>query len=590
MRVVRSGAITLAAMLLAACGGSGGNRGVAPIAPPPPTPAPTPTPTNSSITNLTVDQSFGGPAATSDSEFNLTSGTTVRSGGAPASLSVSYNAAARSYTLVLGDRTQTFAQTDRGESPIPGEALYQKSTDQGRDRLTLVTTPYTGDTTNRYVGMGFWQRSNTANGRQTDQFTTFVYGLDTPATAMPRSGRANFEIDVFGLSTVPGFEPSVFQGQGNFNVDFLAGIFSTQTYLTEQGLLTGSGVTGGGIELVGAGRLSSGDSTFSGNVTVGGRNANLSGVLSGKFYGPGAEELGASFSATNADGATATGSFTGQRANGAPVNLTLTNMVTTQLFYAQGTALFLQTIDGRAGAHATHHPLTGQLNDRTSGNFSFGPGLSTMPGGEFTTASIVPGGDPNFTTYEKRFGERDVRLELYKVGEANRELALTFTSLGRWQSSERNNVVTERQYHHFVYGLETPARLLAARTGSASYDGIVYGAGGNRTTGAHYDVRGTSRFDVDFSNQSYSGALVLNGRNGSEAVDFGSYGFSGRLSAWAKQSAATLMHGTTGIGEIRTQFYGPGGEEIGGSFGLVVPQEVHAGGIVIGGATVARRR
>lgn len=571
----------LAAACLGACasgGGGGGGGGAGPE----PSPA-----TNNNIADLTVSQTFSGPAATSQGIFNLTSGTTVSSSAAASSLTIAYNAASKSYTVSVDGQSQSFGPSDIATS-ANGETRFQKASASGRELLTLVTTPYTGNTSNRYVGLGYWQRYSVTGDRQNDRFATFVYGLDTPAAASPRTGQAHFAIDVFGVAAVPGFEPSVLQGDGTFDVDFLAGVFRTRSYLTETGLLTGAGVVGGGIELNGAGLLSSTDASFSGNVTLGTRNANLTGDLSGRFYGPVAEELGASFSAGNADGATIVGSFTGQRASGPAVNLTMTNIVTPQLFYAQGMGVFGDRVDGQVGSSTRSYRMIGQFMDRTSGNFSFGPGISTMPGGEFTTASIVPSSDPNFTVYEKSFGDRDVRLELYKAGQANSELALTYTSFGRWQSTERSGVVTGRQHHHFVYGLETPERLLATRTGTARYEGVVYGAGINSATSAEYDVRGTSVFNVDFGRQTYAGDLNINGRTGSGVVDFGRYDFAGRIGSG--RSLAPITRDGVMVGELQARFYGPTGEEIGGDFDLRVPESVDPGGTLIGGVTVARRR
>ncbi|MGR4863053.1 transferrin-binding protein-like solute binding protein [Caulobacter sp. LARHSG274] len=575
--------VALVGLILSACGGGGGGGGGGGIV----TPLPPPPATNSSITNLTVDQTFTGMSGTSQNVYNLTSGTTVSGSAAPATLSVAYNAASRSYQVSVDGRTQTFGQAEI-TSNSNGETRFSKDLAGTRDNLTLVTTPYSGTTSNRYVGLGYWQRSNRTGDRQSDQFATFVYGIETPATAAPRTGRANFDIDVFGASTVPGFEPSVLQGRGAFDVDFLAGIFSVKSYLTERALLTGAGVSGGGIELNGAGLLSSGDASFSGNVIVGSRNATLTGSLAGRFFGPGAEELGATFSAVNGDGATAIGGFTGQRGTSPAVNLTLTNIVTQQLFYPQGMGVFADLVDGMAGASVRTYRMIGQVYDHTSGNFSFGPGLSNMPGGEYTTASIVASSNPNFTVYEKAFDGRDVRLELYKVGQANSELALTYVTLGRWQSQERNGVVTGRQFHHFVYGLETLDRLLTTRTGSARYEGVVYGAGVNRTNAAEYDVRGTSVFNVDFTRQTYAGDLAVNGRNGATVADFGRYNFAGQLGT--KVSLAPLTYNGATVGELSTRFYGPTGEEIGGDFDLRVPESVQAGGTLIGGVTVARRQ
>ncbi len=219
------------------------------------------------------------------------------------------------------------------------------------------------------------------------------------------------------------------------------------------------------------------------------------------------------------------------------MNLTLTNVITPQSFGATGTILYVGKVDGQSDAQVRYYRAVGSFNDRLGGNFAYTPGISNLPGGEFTSASIVSSSDPNFTVYEKTFGDRGVRLELFKVGSANTQLALTYSTLGRWQSIERVGVWTTTRNQHFVYGLETPARLLAARTGTARYEGVVYGAGGNATTGAEYDVRGTSVFNVDFTHQTYAGDLTLNGRNNAGTVDFGRYDFAGRLASYLKDTA-----------------------------------------------------
>ena len=131
-----------------------------------------------------------------------------------------------------------------------------------------------------------------------------------------------------------------------------------------------------------------------------------------------------------------------------------------------------------------------------------------MPGGQFTINDKIPSTDQNFVSYRKTFNGQEVMLELYRPGSANTELALTYASLGRWSTSIKNGtVVAENSRVYLAYGLETPARLLSAKTGTGHYAGVVHGAGANRLNGATYDVTGTSRFDVDFSNQRYSEAL-----------------------------------------------------------------------------------
>jgi hypothetical protein len=168
---------------------------------------------------------------------------------------------------------------------------------------------------------------------------------------------------------------------------------------------------------------------------------------------------------------------------------------------------------------------------------------------------------------------------------------LTYATFGRWSSTFKHDAVTEFSQVYFAYGLETPARLLAAKTGTGHYAGVAYGAGANQTTGALYDVKGTSAFDVDFSRQSYVGALALKGTstNGAAAVDFGNFTFAGPLSTFTAQSAADLMQNGQALGTLTQQFYGPDGEEIAGPFTLVVPGSPGSGLTAIAGAAVAKR-
>lgn len=583
MRLVPMALAVLTAGLLTACGGGGGGGGGAPPIVPPAPPS-----GNSTITNLTVSQTFDAVGNEQQAVFDLRNGTVASTSGRSSNLQVAYDASSKSYTVSLNSERTTFSPSDIKSNAF-GETRYEQRDADGVELLTLVTTPYSGQNSNRYVGMGYWQRYAVANDRQDDRFSTFVYGLDTPAAATPRTGDARYAIDVFGVTAAPGYEPVVYQGDGAFDVDFLGGEFSAHAYLTETALLTGQGVVGGGIEMAATGRLGSGDGAFTGYVTVGSFNAETAGVISGRFFGPGAEEVGASFSASNADGATAVGSFTGQRTGASGVNLRMTDIVTPQLFFAQGRALLVDGARSSSGVlNVLQTPVIGQFNDRTNGNFSFGPGLSSMAGGNFTAGDIVESDDPNFIAYSKTFGENDVRLQLYKLGSANTELALTYVGLGRWESDVVEGASIQYQRHHFVYGLETPDNMLKARTGSARYEGVVYGAGANETTGAMYDVGGASNFDVDFSNQSYTGALVLNGESQGQTLDFGRYEFGGRL-GW-NGNLTSIMEGDAEIGQIETQFYGPTGEELAGDFHVYAPERVQAGGLVINGVTVARRQ
>lgn len=74
-----------------------------------------------------------------------------------------------------------------------------------------------------------------------------------------------------------------------------------------------------------------------------------------------------------------------------------------------------------------------------------------------------------------------------------------------------SGTMTAFSRYYLPYGIATASGLLAARTGSASYVGIVHGDGAS-LAGARYDIAGSAQFTVDFSNTRYLGNLALAGQ------------------------------------------------------------------------------
>ncbi|MEO7691911.1 MAG: transferrin-binding protein-like solute binding protein [Sphingomonas sp.] len=570
-------------VVLGGCSGGGGG-GVGST----PSPTPAPTPTNTSLSDLRYNQTFATDAA---------SGTTVIATPAPAlvtgpnttmrsTIQVRYDANSQSYTIDGPGRSQSFTPADIQTGSQPGETHYFKNDGSVRDYLTLAVLPYTSNTPNQYVGLGYWQRNTGSGGVQNTSYDSFVYGFDTPGAAMPKTGSAGYATDTLGFVTTPGKAPRAFTGAGTFNVDFGLALFSAQTSVTEYDLTSSETLTGGGLEFSARGHLGSGNG-FTGNFTYSGRDTTVSGTIGGRFYGPGAEEMGASFSADNAAGAAVTGSLTGKRdASVLPVNLALTNVVADQLFYASESEVILGRGPNPPGAS---HGI-GQFTLRADGGLSIIGPTSSIDYAIYTVADRVNDPRANFITYQKTINGIPTQISLYRPGSANSELALTYTSFVDWSTSTSNNYGAVPVHLFFSYGIETERSLLARRTGTASYAGIAYGVG-VRNDGLNYDVRGTSHFDVDFSTQHFTGSLALNGtpKDGSAATDFGAWTFANPLSAGMMVESA-LSHAGAGFGGISPRFYGPDGEEIGGSFYIQngaqgAPNTVH-----IAGATVAKRQ
>jgi hypothetical protein len=374
-------------------------------------------------------------------------------------------------------------------------------------------------------------------------------------------------------------------------------VFSTQTSVTRTGLISGQGIVGGGLDLTGGGTLSASTGGFAGDVVYRSGSTQVGGQLTGRFYGPNAQEIGASFAGAASDGTAFNGSLTGQRDGtlGA-ANISFAQLVTPQLFYADATTLTVRTPRNGGTPTISDYPgLLGdsvsrsQLNDKTSGNVSFGPPTSNLAGGDYTVTSIVAG-DGNFTTYSRTIAGQPTRLELYKTGGANKELALTYASFGRYSTSvDSDPIQSEVDRVFFVYGFNTPSGLFANRTGTASYAGVAYGAGAD-PSGALIDVTGTTRMTVDFGSQSLSGNLALVGRGDAASIDYGAFGFSGKLFAYQSQGTANIARtGASPIGSMLVNFYGPAAEEAAGIFRLRVPDGAGAN-TLINGAMVAKKQ
>lgn len=582
--------------LLAACGGGGGVNST-PTPSPAPAPAPTPAPTNTTMDALHANQTFASDAGANTLAFDLSAQTVTSASKAAGDLSIHYDADAKSYAVSLGGVSETFLPADVSAT-TSNDTQYTVHSADGTDYLTLVSVPYGGTPAGQYVRMGYLQRNVLAGSTQNTQFATFTYGLDTAAGAVPRTGSAGYQIDIFGLASTPGNEPRVFEGPGTFSTDFASGVFTEQSSsLTEYNLLTGGGSYGGGIFLNASGHLSSSDGTFSGYAVFDGQSGQIPGTLTGRFYGPAAQELGASFSGTSSGGASMTGSFTGTKDPNATLpNFTLTNLTQDQVLYAPTAWLEIWQHPGDSSLYQVRTNYgSGQFN-RQGGAFVFAPPDTSLPHGPFKSSDVIASNDPNFTAYKATLSDssgnpQDATLQLYKPGSVNGELALTYTSFGHLSTTSPTGYYNYIDDAYFVYGLETQQFVMLGRTGTAQYNGVAYGSAAKEGTAAAYDVTGTSRFNVDFSAQSMSGALSLKGagRNGTPSLDFGTYDFAGALSGYVIDTTLPLMIGGSAGGSLTTRFYGPKGEEIGGEFSIVVPPGNPGAMTGIAGVTVAKQ-
>lgn len=572
----------IALLPLCACGGGGGTSSAGSTA----------APTNSSIASLRSSQSFTNDAASATATYDLTSKTTTSQGETRSPLTISYDAGTKSYTVSVAGRSQSFGPSALQASGFQGEATYKISSVTQNDYLTLVTTPFETNSSNQYVGLGFWQRNQISGGTQATSFDIFTYGLDTPAAAVPRTGTGNFTIDAFALLDTVGESPKTLQGLGTLDTDFQSGLFSADVYVTQYDVTSNASITGGGIELHTAGHLSATDGTLTGTMSYQNTDIAAAGTISGRFYGPSGQEVGATFAGDDGKGSSLVGGFTGTRASGAATtNLSLANPVAEQLFSTPSLIYTTQyDVPGGKVLYGGTYAVNGQLTLETDGSMRYSPGPSNLTYATFAKTDQIAGA-ANFTTYRTSVDGKTLTLGLYNPGSTNTELALTYATFGIWsQTSPQSN---QLQQSFLTYGIATPYAMLSRRTGTGHYDGVAYGAAvdANGGSAVHYSVNGTSSLDVDFGAQTIAGALALRGTADSGATrNFGSFAAAGTVSTSGQSVlSAVLSKDGAGAGRLEGQFYGPDGEEIAGTFNILLNNAVPDQAISLGGVTVAKR-
>lgn len=601
---------------VSACGGGGGVAST-PTPSGPPTPAPAQT-----IASPSTGQ-FATEAAHADASYDLAANEVLSSDSSPTTMQVHYNASTRTYSLTSGTRSFSFGSAALQTGSAAGESRYRHRSNGTTEYLTLVTKPYNLDNHNKYVGLGYWETIQASGGEQSSQFDIFAYGYKTPANAVPKAGGVSYDMDAFAMVAVPGQEPKALAGAGSFDIDFLTGAFSAEAFVEEYALGSDTIGSGGSIVLRAGGHVGSGNS-FSGNVTYTGFvsstiGPSVSGTIQGSFFGPNAEEIGASFIADNVDGAHVAGAITGQQTNRPPATLAISNLPIDTTFNSRSSELrlYFDTTTTTAFKDASGYANDrwwepGKVTLKLNGDVIVQTTYNNDPRATFTSADRSLVQKENFTSFDASdatlFASSDkasVHFDLYKIGKDNPELQLSYVGFGIWSQTflgtdTYNNRTSRTEFFQYIlYGLETQKSLMSGKTGSASYRGVVYGNSAT-TDGVLQDVGGTSRFDVDFSTQTFAGSLDLTvGDSGGPKSALGTWTFSNQLVNGQMGPTPLFPNNATfqidDTNTINPRFYGPDGSEIGATFSIIrsmSPPNIMGGSskISITGVTVANRQ
>jgi hypothetical protein len=540
---------------------------------------------NAIVRSPTVNEFFGADGATLTTSLQGATGRNdggagfSSSGTADGALIVNYDATTNGYTLIAPDRSQYFT------GDIVGSTTTEKLTD-ATPSFTLAGFNYATLTNLKYVAAREWFKEE--RGSPTSRYTIeyFAYGRQTPDSVLPRTGKGDYVIGMLGTAADGDFVNLVnFRGFGFLNVDFATGALTTngQLVYNEDYIISGGHVAGRGAgTFTGSSQLSSTNNNFTGPIALTGFG-NYSGTMNGHFFGPSAEEVGASFRATDGIGGVMAGTFAGGLDAAAAQNSTTlanlpgpTSLGFSEIHYAP------------FGVYSDD--LTAITYDPTTSTYTLSLTDTNLQGAAVHSATLnssnrdTVASDASYDVFTASLAGEPYRISILKALPSNPTLALSYTSLAEIVGTTSRSPVLPSDRRYVAFGLTTP-NLQMPVSGTATYNGVAVGVGAADVSGAthQYDLAGTTSMIVNFATSRFTSTLDLIGSDISShaARTFSTENFSGDLSL---NTFSTHFNGHTYQGK----FYGPGAQEIGGIFDV---DELDAQGsrTVLQGAFVGKK-
>jgi hypothetical protein len=520
-------------MMLAGCGGDGGGSVASAGSTPPP--APPPAGANASLLGTLKSETFANNA----SQATLAvSGNSVNGSAGSVTANFVYDANTQSYTVTAGGKSQTFApstiNTAQSNSAV---TLYETTSGNTTTGLTLTKPGTSGRFTYEYVGGAFLETVNQLSSTSADgSLYAIAYGEPTPASAIPTTGIAKYTFDLVGEQGSGGpTAPTGITGKGGIAVDFATG------NLVLAGNLDTTIPYSTGLGFSGTASLSS-NKTFSGQFGLGGQVST--GLMTGGFYGPAAQEVGAAFSWTDAANSSfdAAGVILGRQT-------TLSDSTAPQLF----TGLRLRQTATTTG-FATSYGTAEIATTPSTGGIAF---------------------MPDYTAQQATFGSTTIATAL---GSAGGTAGFSYLSVGGGAGAALayNETGATPIYDLLLTNPTTPFQALPT-TGYAEYD-VNLDAVAQKSGSPASEVTGSGLVDVRFSNgavttsgtfdtaspASWSGTAALSSSNGQ---------FTGTIGATGSISSTGTWQGA---------FYGANGNGIGALFALAGSDGTNIAGVIAG--------
>lgn len=506
------------------------------------------------------------------------------SGGTVAGGTLAYDAGTDSFTLTAGPDQMIFGPGDvtidtgnflRYEK-AKGNSLTQFDLDWGQ-RSDWTSTP-------DYVALGslFSRQRVVATGIDSYRAIDFAFGLLSEASAIPRTGKAAYDLRFSGTRTAAAIDRLLgLLGEGVALVDFGTG------QLEISGTTVSSSLLGGGIsdtetegDVRASGALVSGENKFTGTFSATSGGATYTGDLAGSFYGPAADDIGGTLYGTSGPLYYSL-AFEGYGLPETGPDDTLTNLAgTTRLGTAQS------FIDLPAGEYASpregiiHEGIVYNADTQTYSVFNFGRYTYGLSFGPDNRTADKDSGD--LRAYGAADPTADGKVQ-YSIGLFDGEtdgIQLTYTSFMRVFASQTDldGEKIGESVEYIAFGNSTSPNQLP-RTGTATYAGRLFGDAydGTKLLGS---LTGRSDLTANFGTGALTAALspVRNNADGSSTA-LGRYDFTGAIDRF---KSAFGGRWNLGAGTINGRFYGDSAQEFGAVFNIDDPVAGKMTGVTVG--------
>jgi hypothetical protein len=423
----------------------------------------------------------------------------------------------------------------------------------------------------------------------------FLYGENT--TAMPRTGTASFDVDLGGIVMPNGAAMQSFEGDGSLQADFASGKISTmgayRTHAFSDADMDGQGAaTTGTGDWTGSAALSSNDSSFAGTLSLTGA-LTYSGTLTGGFYGPNADEVGGVVHASQNDGSQLIGTLVGRP--GADVSgsqLGLLNLQTTTTLQGTEADYDYSSQISPPDSVYTYGPIAVVYDPKAKSYTISGTGVPSVDILAADRAASESGA--SFDVYHGA----NYDAQVFRPGAGNPQIALTYTSFAKVTMTEQGLGSGQTANRYVVFGGETPGYAMPT-SGTATYDGVVYGQGSYGRQSSDAALSGSSALMADFA----KGTLTLNmnltatDRASGTAYALGNFAFGGTIGCQGCDRSSFLFQANGPAGNDYSgfgngQFDGPHADEFGATFTLNIdPNTGQAVDISrFAGVTVGKKR